>query len=128
MKKNAEIRVYLASFYEKNRLCCFSAGLMYILDALFMLVVSWLLGVVLDAISVADSGELLHLVWVSAVILAAMLAVNLLLQLTKNSFVCNGICSYRSGLHPADQKEHQRLCPGKHFILSLRPDQRRKQH
>ena len=96
MKKNAEIRVYLASFYEKNRLCCFSAGLMYILDALFMLVVSWLLGVVLDAISVADSGELLHLVWVSAVILAAMLAVNLLLQLTKNSFVCKGICSYRS--------------------------------
>ena len=96
MKKNAETSAYLAAFYEKNRLCCFSAALLYILDALSMLVISWLLGAVLDAISAAESGELLHLVWVSAVILAAMLAVGLLLQLTKNRFVCAGICSYRS--------------------------------
>ena len=96
MKKNPEVRAYLASFYEKNRLCCFSAAVLYILDALSMLVISWLLGVVLDAITAADSGELLHLVWVSAFILAAMLAVGLLLQLTKNRFVCKGIRSYRS--------------------------------
>ena len=96
MKKNAATSAYLAAFYEKNRLCCFSAALLYILDALSMLVISWLLGAVLDTISAAESGELLHLVWVSAVILAAMLAVGLLLQLTKNRFVCTGICSYRS--------------------------------
>lgn len=96
MKKNPKIRAYLASFYEKNRLCCFLAALLYILDALSMLVISWLLGVVLDAITAADSGELLHLVWVSAVILGAMLAVGLLLQLTKNRFICRGISSYRS--------------------------------
>ena len=96
MKKNPKTRAYLASFYEKNRLCCFLAALLYILDALSMLVISWLLGVVLDAITAADSGELLHLVWVSAVILGAMLAVGLLLQLTKNRFICRGISSYRS--------------------------------
>lgn len=96
MKKNPKIRAYLASFYGKNRLCCFLAALLYILDALSMLVISWLLGVVLDAITAADSGELLHLVWVSAVILGAMLAVGLLLQLTKNRFICRGISSYRS--------------------------------
>ena len=96
MKKSPEVRAYLASFYEKNRLCCFSAAVLYILDALSMLVISWLLGVVLDAITAADSGELLRLVWVSAVILGAMLAVGLLLQLTKNQFVCRGIRSYRS--------------------------------
>ncbi len=96
MKKNSTVKEYRSSFYYKNHLRYCLALLFYFLDALVGMVTSWLLGAVLDVISNGDSEGLVKLLYIAAAITLAMLVLGLLLQFTKNSFVCHGITQYRS--------------------------------
>ena len=66
MKKADPARPYIRAFYERNRLRFLGTAALYILEIPSMLVVSWVLGEVMDAIAALDTGRLVRLLWAAA--------------------------------------------------------------
>lgn len=76
-KPAADIRPYLRSFYRGNRLCWAAAMLFTLLGAAPMLMISWVLGEVIDAAAALDGGRLLHLLWFTGFVVLFAVAVSL---------------------------------------------------
>ncbi len=66
MKKPDPARPYIRAFYERNRLRFLGTAALYILEIPSMLVVSWVLGEVMDAIAALDTDRLVRLLWAAA--------------------------------------------------------------
>ncbi len=66
MRKPDPARPYIRAFYEHNRLRFLGTAALYLLEIPVMLVVSWVLGEVVDAIAALDAARLLRLLWVAA--------------------------------------------------------------
>lgn len=62
-KPAPDIKPYLRSFYRGNRLCWAAAMTFNIFSTVEMLLISWLLGEVLDAAAALDSTRILRLLW-----------------------------------------------------------------
>ncbi len=62
-KKPDPARPYIRAFYERNRLRFLGTAALYILEIPAMLVVSWVLGEVIDAVAALDAARLVRLLW-----------------------------------------------------------------
>lgn len=62
-KPAPDIKPYLRAFYRGNKLCWTAAMAFNILSTVEMLLVSWLLGEVMDAAAALDSARILRLLW-----------------------------------------------------------------
>lgn len=95
-RQNPAARQYFRAFYEKNRLRWALAMFFTLLSAPIMLMVSWVLGAVLDAAAVGDGGELLRLLWITAGILVYMIAAELGMYRMKSTFIHKALAQYKS--------------------------------
>ena len=65
MKKSDPARAYIKTFYKNNHLRLTAAIVLQILGVPIMLLVSWILGSVVDAVSAGDGSRLLMLLWIA---------------------------------------------------------------
>ena len=59
-------RPYIRAFYEHNRLRLWAAAALYMLQIPAVLMVSWVLGAVIDAVTALDAARLIRLLWAAA--------------------------------------------------------------
>ncbi len=97
MKRDASAAApYFQAFYQKNRLRWCAAILFTLLSAPGMMLISWVLGAVLDAAASRDSGELLRLLWVTIGIVAYLTVTQLGMYRFKASFIHRALIQYKS--------------------------------
>ena len=65
-KKPDPARPYIRAFYEHNRLRFLGTAVLYMLEIPAMLIVSWVLGEVIDAVAALDAARLVRLLWAAA--------------------------------------------------------------
>lgn len=95
-KKNYAARPYFRAFYEGNRLNFALALLLTLLGIPVTLMVSWLLGELLDAASSGSIGQLAHALKYVAAVCVSFLILELSIQWTKARFLCRAIGQYKS--------------------------------
>ncbi len=66
MKKADPARPYIRALFERDRLRFLGTAALYVLEVPAMLLISWVLGEVVDAIGALDGVRLLRLLWVAA--------------------------------------------------------------
>ena len=66
MRRPDPARPYIRAFYEHNRLRFLGTAALYTLEIPSMLVVSWVLGEVIDAVAALDTARLVRLLWAAA--------------------------------------------------------------
>lgn len=93
---NSTARQYFRAFYENNHLRWALAMLFTLLSAPGMLLVSWVLGAVLDAAAAGDGEELLRLLWITVGILLYMTAADLGMYRMKSAFIHRALAQYKS--------------------------------
>ena len=65
-KKPDPARPYIRAFYEHNRLRLLATAALYMLQIPAVLLVSWVLGAVMDAVTARDAARLVRLLWAAA--------------------------------------------------------------
>ena len=65
-KKPDPARPYIRAFYEHNRLRLLATAALYMLQIPAILMVSWVLGAVIDAVTALDAARLVRLAWAAA--------------------------------------------------------------
>lgn len=95
-EKSPAAEQYFRSFYQHNRLRFAAAMGLTLLSALDNLVFSWLLGEVIDVIATGDLARLWWTLAFTAVFVAVIFVVNLLMYRTKSSFVCRALTQYKA--------------------------------
>ena len=65
-KKPDPARPYIQAFYEHNRLRLLATAALYMLQIPAVLLVSWVLGAVIDAVTALDAARLVRLLWAAA--------------------------------------------------------------
>ena len=68
MKRPDPARPYIRAFYEHNRLRFLGTAALYMLQIPAILMVSWVLGAVIDAVTALDGARLVRLLWAAAVV------------------------------------------------------------
>lgn len=96
MKKNKHIRPYLHTFYHKNHLIFILAMLLQITEVPWMLLVSWLLGAILDVIAAGDMARLMELSLFFIGLTVFNTILNIVCSCVKTSFVSRGLQQYKS--------------------------------
>ena len=66
MRRPDPARPYIRAFYARNRLCFLVTAALYMLQIPAMLIVSWVLGEVIDAVAALDAARLARLLWAAA--------------------------------------------------------------
>ncbi len=66
MKRPDPARPYIRAFYEHNRLRLLGTAALYMLQIPAILMVSWVLGAVIDAVTALDAARLVRLLWAAA--------------------------------------------------------------
>ena len=65
-KKPDPARPYIRAFYAHDRLRFLAAAALYMLQIPAVLMVSWVLGEVIDAVAALDAARLVRLLWAAA--------------------------------------------------------------
>lgn len=96
MKKTNRVRPYIHTFYYKNHLIFILAMLLQVMEVPWMLLVSWLLGAILDVIAAGDLGRLmeLSLFFIGMTVFNTIL--NIVCSRVKASFVRRGLQQYKA--------------------------------
>ena len=94
--KKPAAQAYFRAFYQNNRLR-FALGMILTgMKTLCFLVVSWILGAILDIIAVGDMGQLWHLTRFIAVFLPLSLALDLAAYRVRTSFTKKALVQYKA--------------------------------
>lgn len=96
MRENEKIREYKQSFYQNNRISFLTAAALSILLTAFNLVISWLLGTILDCISGGDMKELNACLRIIVILIFAYLLLDGLHQFSKSCFIHRALMQYKS--------------------------------
>lgn len=95
MRKDNSEEPYIRAFYHKNH-CLFLATVLFrLMEIPAMLVVSWLLGEVIDIITAGDLAALWRLLGVSIVFAAAFLFVEIGIYRLRAAFLCKAVTQYK---------------------------------
>lgn len=89
-------RPFIHAFYEKNRLCWVTVMLFTALSSLEMLVISWLLGEILDTAAALDGGRLLELLWIAVGVIVVITALDWVMYRSKAVFTRRAVRQYKS--------------------------------
>ena len=96
MKKPDPARPYIRAFYEHNSLRFLGAAALYILEIPSMLVVSWVLGEVMDAIAALDTDRLTRLLWAAAGIAVFLGVAEMLYYRVLSGWLGRALTQYKS--------------------------------
>lgn len=96
MKKNANIREYTRAFYQGNKLCGLTALVFTILGTAIGLLFSFLLGEILDTITMGDLARLRHDLMLTLLVLAFVLVVDTVMYRAKVRFIHRALAQYKS--------------------------------
>lgn len=96
MRKNSKAREYTRTFYQNNRLYGLAALLFTVLAPGGALFVSYLLGEVLDTITMGDLSRLWRDLWLTLAFLAANLIIDVAMYWTKGRFIHRALAQYKS--------------------------------
>lgn len=94
--KKTDIREYTRAFYEGNHLTYAAIMLLTVLNTFPQLIMSWLLGRVLDVITSADMQELRRLMCLLPVFLLAMFLLDCGMYRMKSRFIHGAMTRYKS--------------------------------
>lgn len=95
MKKNDPARVYIKAFYKNNRLRLTAAIVLQILGVPIMLLVSWILGSVIDAVSAGDRSKLLMLLWIAILATIFYAIVTVLFHRATAAYIGRALAQYK---------------------------------
>ncbi len=98
-KKRAEraiSRPYFQAFFRHNHLNWAVYLTATVLSSLVMMAVSWLLGEVMDTAAARDGAGLIRLLWITVAFCLGVVAVELILQWSKNQAFQRGVSQYKS--------------------------------
>ena len=121
MRRPDPARPYIRAFFERNRLRFLGTAALYLLEIPSMLIVSRVLGDVVDAIAVSDAAGLLRLLWAAAGVAVFLGAAETLYYRALGGWTERALCRYKSY---AFRKGHQRLFQGEHRAVSVRAHRR----
>ena len=96
MKKTTPARPYFLAFYKGNRLRFAIAMVLMIAQVPITLVMSWILGAVIDTIATADIARLGQLVLFTAGYAVVMTLTDMLMHRAKTDFVHTALAQYKS--------------------------------
>lgn len=91
----AAVRPYIQAFYRGNTVCFLLTLVFTLLMSPISLVISWLLGAVLDVIATGDMGALWHMAKLTAVMALVMTAVSLVYYRVKSRFIHRALAQYK---------------------------------
>lgn len=94
--KKTDIRAYTRTFYEGNHLTYAAIMLLTVLSTLPQLIISWLLGRILDVIAATDMQGLRRLVCLLPVFLLAMFLLDCGMYRMKSRFIHGAMTRYKS--------------------------------
>lgn len=105
MKQKTAARPFFRAFYHGNRLRCAAAMLLQLLTSAGMLLASWLLGRIIDAVTALDSAYLLRLLLLCCIVFPAIDLAALLGNRVKAVFIHRALAQYKSlAFHKLSQK------------------------
>lgn len=96
MNKTDPALPYIRAFYENNRLRFLGTAALYLLEIPSMLVVSWLLGEVVDSVAALDTARLLRLLWVAAGVVVFLGAQETLFYRALSGWLGRALRQYKS--------------------------------
>lgn len=95
MRKNKSTELYIRAFYQKNHFMFIAAILFRLLGVPTMLLVSWLLGEVIDTITVGELAALWRLLVIAIVLMVTFYCIDLGFYKTRAAFLCKAVKQYK---------------------------------
>lgn len=95
MRKEKSERIYIQAFYQNNRLLFLATMLFRLMLVPAMLLVSWLLGKVIDLITEGELAALWRLFITAVVFVVAFNFIELGFYRTRSAFLCKAIAQYK---------------------------------
>lgn len=96
MDQNEKTRPYRRAFYRNNKLTFCAALVLAILSTAFNLMISWLLGAVMDCIFEGNMKKLYAYLWIVLVSMLSFVILEGLLQFCKSRFIHRALEQYKS--------------------------------
>ena len=95
MRKNKCTEPYIRAFYRKNHFMFMAAVLFRLLGVPAMLLVSWLLGEVIDTITAGELAALQRLLVIAIVLMVTFFLLDLGFYRTRAAFLCKAVMQYK---------------------------------